>query len=235
MRIATSAILGNSGDKLTEPRSRVFVSSVMEDYRGIRDAASRGIRQAGCEPVRAEDFSAASASPRNACLDGVRSTDALVLLLGAHYGFVGPAGLLLRRQTGIGTPPACRGGLFRRFCGLIGRLMDRGGRLTRAWGFKWTPTALVGSIALCPPKASAGRRLPGHRRRLRLVDGRRALERLSPGGVESCPTVAEAHRRRRHVHCAYRSGGRITSRSAVRLDGSRCRDQGGLHREGARG
>ena len=65
----------------------------MEDYRGIRDAASRGIRQAGCEPVRAEDFSAASASPRNACLDGVRSTDALVLLLGAHYGFVGPAGL----------------------------------------------------------------------------------------------------------------------------------------------
>ena len=25
--------------------------------------------------------------------------------------------------------------------------IDRWGRLTRAWGFKWTPTALVGSIA----------------------------------------------------------------------------------------
>ena len=26
-------------------------------------------------------------------------------------------------------------------------LIDRWGRLRRAWGFKWTPTALVGSIA----------------------------------------------------------------------------------------
>ncbi len=30
---------------------------------------------------------------------------------------------------------------------IIGRLIDRWGRLTRAWEFKWTPTALVGSIA----------------------------------------------------------------------------------------
>ena len=78
---------------VSQPRPRVFVSSVMEDYGGIRDAASRGIREAGCEPVRAEDFSAASVSPRNACLDGVRSADALVLLLGGRYGFVGPPGL----------------------------------------------------------------------------------------------------------------------------------------------
>ena len=76
-----------------QPRPRVFVSSVMEDYGGFRDAASRGIRDAGCEPVRAEDFSAASVSPRTACLDGVRSADALVLLLGGRYGFVGPSGL----------------------------------------------------------------------------------------------------------------------------------------------
>ena len=76
-----------------QPRPRVFVSSVMEDYGGIRDAASRGIRDAGCEPVRAEDFSAASVSPRNACLDGVCSADALVLLLGGRYGFLGPSGL----------------------------------------------------------------------------------------------------------------------------------------------
>ena len=78
---------------VTLPRPRIFVSSVMEDYGGIRDAASRGIREAGCEPVQAEDFSAASVSPRNACLDGVRSADALVLLLGSRYGFVGPSGL----------------------------------------------------------------------------------------------------------------------------------------------
>ena len=76
-----------------QPRPRVFVSSVMEAYGGFREAASRGIRDAGCEPVRAEDFSAASVSPRTACLDGVRSADALVLLLGGRYGFVGPSGL----------------------------------------------------------------------------------------------------------------------------------------------
>ena len=83
---------------MTELRPPIFISSVMEGYGDIRDAASDGIRQAGCEPVRAEDFSAASASPRNACLDGVRSTDALVLLLGARYGFVGPSALAVTEE-----------------------------------------------------------------------------------------------------------------------------------------
>lgn len=78
---------------MTEPRPRVFVSSVMGGYKNFRDAAGEGIRQAGCEPVRAEDFPAATASPRNSCLDGVRSADALVLLLGERYGFAGPSGL----------------------------------------------------------------------------------------------------------------------------------------------
>ena len=78
---------------MTEPPPRVFVSSVMEGYKNSRDAASEGIRQAGCEPVRAEDFPAATAFPRNSCLDGVRSADAVVLLLGKRYGFVGPSGL----------------------------------------------------------------------------------------------------------------------------------------------
>ena len=83
---------------MIELRPRVFVSSVMEDYGDVRDAASDGIRRAGCEPIRAEDFSAASISPRNACLDGVRSADALVLLLGARYGFVGPSGLAVTEE-----------------------------------------------------------------------------------------------------------------------------------------
>ena len=47
---------------MTEPRQRVFISSVMDSYKNFRDAASEGIRQAGCEPVRAEDFPAASAA-----------------------------------------------------------------------------------------------------------------------------------------------------------------------------
>ena len=35
---------------------------------------------------------------------------------------------------------------FLAICRLIGRLIGRWGRLTRAWGFKWTRTALLGSI-----------------------------------------------------------------------------------------
>ena len=75
------------------PRPRAFVSSVMENYAVFRDATAEGIRHAGCDPICAEDFPAADASPRTACLDGVRSADALVLLLGARYGFVGSSGL----------------------------------------------------------------------------------------------------------------------------------------------
>ncbi len=78
---------------MTAPRPRVFISSVMENYADFRDAAAKGIRFAGCDPVPAEDFPAAAASPRTACLDGVRSADALVLLLGERYGFVGSSGL----------------------------------------------------------------------------------------------------------------------------------------------
>ena len=75
------------------PCPRVFVSSVMDNCGNVRAAAAQGVRKAGCEPVLAEGFAAASASPRNACLDGVRSADAVVLLLGARYGFVTPSSL----------------------------------------------------------------------------------------------------------------------------------------------
>ena len=76
---------------MTDQRPRVFISSVMEGYAPFRDAAGKGIHQAGADPVRAEDFPAAGHSPRNECLDGVRSADALVLILGERYGFVGPS------------------------------------------------------------------------------------------------------------------------------------------------
>lgn len=77
---------------MTAVRPRVFVSSVMEGYAVHRDAARQGIRQADADPVLAEDFQAQASSPRNACLDGVQSSDALVLLLGARHGWVTPSG-----------------------------------------------------------------------------------------------------------------------------------------------
>lgn len=77
---------------MIDPRPRVFISSVMDGYAAFRDATAEGIRKAGADAVRAEDFPAAGHSPRNACLDGVQSADALVLILGERYGFVGPPG-----------------------------------------------------------------------------------------------------------------------------------------------
>ena len=56
-------------------------------------------------------------------------------------------GLLLRRQTGIGTPRSLQGRAVSAIWRLIGRLVGGWGRLTRAWGFKRTPPALLGSIA----------------------------------------------------------------------------------------
>lgn len=76
----------------TMPRPRVFISSVIGGYEAFRDAAAEGIRRAGCEVVRAEDHPAAMTSPRNACLDMIDSSDAVVLLIGARYGFIAPSG-----------------------------------------------------------------------------------------------------------------------------------------------
>ena len=77
---------------MNRPQPRIFVSSVMADYQEYREAARAGIRQAGCDAVLAEDFAAQGTSSRNACIDGVQSTDAFVLLLGPRYGSPAPSG-----------------------------------------------------------------------------------------------------------------------------------------------
>ena len=80
------------GFAMSRPRPRVFVSSIMKGYEEYREAARAAIREADCEAVLAEDFTAQSGSSRNACIDGVQSADALVLLLGPRYGWVAPSG-----------------------------------------------------------------------------------------------------------------------------------------------
>lgn len=65
---------------------KVFVSSVIRGMEAYREAAVRGVKALGHEATRAEDFPAMSASPRQACLAGVREADAVVLLLGGRYG-----------------------------------------------------------------------------------------------------------------------------------------------------
>lgn len=76
------------------PKVRVFVSSVIEGFTAFREAARRAIISLGAEPVMAEDFPASSASPRNACLDGVASSDVYLLIVGSRGGWRTPSGQL---------------------------------------------------------------------------------------------------------------------------------------------
>ena len=66
-------------------------------------------------------------------------------------------GLLLRRLTGVGTPRSLQGRALSAICGLIRRLIDRWGRLTRAWGSKGTPAALVTTQSLIAKLPETGR------------------------------------------------------------------------------
>jgi hypothetical protein len=77
-------------------RPRVFVSSVVKGFEEYREAARRGIIQAGGEPVLVnEDFPALDTSSRNACLDGVDSCDIYTVVVGERGGWTAPSGKLV--------------------------------------------------------------------------------------------------------------------------------------------
>jgi hypothetical protein len=75
-------------------KPRVFVSSVIKDFKEYREACRKGIEKAGGYPVLAEDFPSLSDSPRNACLDGVASCDILIIVIGKRGGWTAPSGKL---------------------------------------------------------------------------------------------------------------------------------------------
>lgn len=76
-------------------RPRVFVSSVMEGFSEFRQSAKKGIIAAGAQPILIEDFHALSISPRNACLDGVESSDIFITIIGRRGGWTAPSGKLV--------------------------------------------------------------------------------------------------------------------------------------------
>lgn len=65
---------------------KVFISSLIVDMEAFRVAAQEAVLQLGHEPVMAEHFGAKPHSPQIACLDGIRQSGAVVLLLGSGYG-----------------------------------------------------------------------------------------------------------------------------------------------------
>lgn len=72
---------------------KVFISSLISDYGQQREAVASAARSVRCQVLRAEDFGARPDTPQQACLAAVRSSDVVVLLLGASYGAIQPSGV----------------------------------------------------------------------------------------------------------------------------------------------
>lgn len=72
---------------------KIFISSLIREFEEFRDAAAQGVATLGHQVIRAEDLGASSTSSQVACLAEVRDSDALVLIMGSHYGPPQSAGL----------------------------------------------------------------------------------------------------------------------------------------------
>ena len=65
---------------------RIFLSSVRRGLEEERDALPGLVRALGHDPVMFEDFTAMPVPSREACMQGVDSSDAYLLLMGEKYG-----------------------------------------------------------------------------------------------------------------------------------------------------
>lgn len=74
--------------------AKVFLSSVVTGFEEFRDAAADGIESLGHHVVRSEQFGVRADSPQRACLNELRATDCVVLVLGTRYGSVNPGSAL---------------------------------------------------------------------------------------------------------------------------------------------
>ncbi|WP_415643809.1 DUF4062 domain-containing protein [Sphingomonas antarctica] len=72
------------------PWMRIFISSLISNFAAERRAVRRAVETLRFEAVMAEDFGAQPSSPQVACLQGLRSSDWVVLVLGEDYGAVQP-------------------------------------------------------------------------------------------------------------------------------------------------
>ena len=127
----------------TPPEKRAAQKALYANRRRVRGRRGRRLQRCRGEVVeRTFAHMYETGGMRRVWVRGHENVRKRVLLQAAACNI----GLLLRSQTGIGTPRSLQGRAVSAICRLIGRLIDRWGRLTRAWGFKWTPTALAGSI-----------------------------------------------------------------------------------------
>jgi hypothetical protein len=72
---------------------QVFISSLISGMQAERQAVKQAVLDLGHQPVMAEDFRAQPRSSQIACLDGIRQSAAVVLIVGSGYGARQPSGL----------------------------------------------------------------------------------------------------------------------------------------------
>ncbi len=65
---------------------KIFISSLISGFEPFREAARAAVATLRHEAIMAEDLAAQPNSPQIACLQGVRSADLVLLLMGARYG-----------------------------------------------------------------------------------------------------------------------------------------------------
>jgi len=75
---------------------KVFVSSVIREFKQLRVVARDAVIESSMQPVMAEDpelFPAQSLSPQTVCFQGIDDSDIFVLILGQRYGDLTESGL----------------------------------------------------------------------------------------------------------------------------------------------
>ncbi len=130
----------------TPPEKRAAQRALYGNRRRIRGARGRRLQRRRGELVeRPFAHQYETGGLRRVWVRGHENVRKRVLIQAAGCNL----GLLLRSLTGVGTPRSLQGRALSAICDLIGRLIDRWGRLTGAWGTKWPPAAFVGSSAHC--------------------------------------------------------------------------------------
>ena len=120
----------------TPPEKRAAQKALYANRRRVRGRRGRRLQRCRGEVVeRTFAHLYETGGMRRVWVRGHENVRKRVLIQAAACNI----GLLLRRLTGVGTPRSLQGRALSAICRLIGRLIDRWGRLTRAW----TPTAGV--------------------------------------------------------------------------------------------
>ena len=168
----------------TPPEKRAAQKALYANRRRVRGRRGRRLQRCRGEVVeRTFAHMYETGGMRRVWVRGHENVRKRVLIQAAACNI----GLLLRRLTGVGTPRSLQGRAVSAICRLIGRLIDRWGRLTRAG--ERSQLAALNSLVIGPASGPDPRIIVGNLggtllgERIGLDDVRVVLPVLVPGSV----------------------------------------------------